>query len=218
MALAPGKAIAEVPASVVALQLDLDLAWQRVQAKAGMAGCDGLTTARFGRAAAACLRALSRQLCEGSYQPWPLRVAELPKKDGTTRLLLIPSVTDRIAQSAVASWIGQRWNPCFHPSSFAYRPGMGVRDAYRALAAHREAGLHWVLDADIERFLDRVPYCPRVHESCSNSCGCWSTTLIRKPLRRPCRTSTAASSPRFTRCNTVCLETPSLIVASSMGM
>ncbi len=158
MALAPGKAIAEVPASVVALQLDLDHAWQRVQAKAGMAGCDGLTTARFGRAAAACLRALSRQLCEGSYQPWPLRVAELPKKDGTTRLLLIPSVTDRIAQSAVASWIGQRWNPCFHPSSFAYRPGMGVRDAYRALAAHREAGLHWVLDADIERFFDSVEH------------------------------------------------------------
>jgi hypothetical protein len=49
------------------------------------------------------------------------------------------------------------------------------------------------------------------------SSGCCTTTLIRKPLRRPCRTSTALSSPCFTRCNTVCRETPSFSIASSIG-
>ncbi len=153
-----GCNIAEAPGHVLAGQLDLDRAWERVRAKAGMPGVDGISTGRFGRCAAACLRSLTRQLAEDTYRPWPLRVAELPKKDGSSRLLLVPAVGDRVLQSAVAQWIGQRWNPCFHPSSFAYRAGRGVRDAYRALAAYRDAGWTWALDADIERFFDSVEY------------------------------------------------------------
>jgi group II intron reverse transcriptase/maturase len=80
------------------------------------------------------------------------------KKNGGRRLLLIPSVLDRVAQSAVAIWLAARWDHDFDPSSFAYRPGLGVHDALRALAALRDRGNDWVLDADLHSFFDSLDH------------------------------------------------------------
>ena len=66
-----------------------------------------------------------------------------------------------------------------------------------------EAGHYWVVDADIESYLETASYYTPVHESSLKRVGCASNTLMRRPLRFPRRTWTAASSPRFTRCNTV---------------
>jgi hypothetical protein len=207
----------EVPAPVLAAELDLAGAWERVREKAGMPGADGIPVSRFARAHKALLRALQSRLASDSYRALPLRLAEIPKKSGVPRLLLVPAVVDRVAQSATATWLSDRWNAEFDSSSFAYRPGLGVADALRALAALRDRGYRWVLDADIRNFLDTASQCTPVHEVCSKSPGWASTTLIRKPLRLPRPTWMASSSPRFTRCNTVWRETPSLRVASSMG-
>ena len=146
--------IAELPARILAAQLPLDAAWGRVRAKAGMPGVDGLSVGRFTPTAEASLRTLEHQLASGTYAPLPLRLAELEKKDGGRRTLLVPAVRDRIAQAAVASWLGAKWNPSFDSASFAYRPGLGVRSALRHLRDLHRAGYRWVFDADIRQCFD----------------------------------------------------------------
>lgn len=150
--------LAEVPARVIAAELGLRAAFDRVHAKAGMPGADGIATHRFARALDANLAALEARLARGTYRPLPLRAAELEKKSGGRRLLLIPSVADRVAQSAAAEWLSRRWNPRFDPHSFAYRPGLGVLDALHALEDLRNEGYRWVLDADVEGFFDNISH------------------------------------------------------------
>src|SRR5262249_10161797 len=85
-------------------------------------------------------------------------LAALEKKDGGRRLLLVPSVADRVALAAASLWLGNRWNSGFDPSSYAYRPGLGVADALKALAELRDSGYTWVLDGDIRAFFDSIPH------------------------------------------------------------
>jgi len=147
-------ALAEVPARVLAAQLNYAAAWERVKAKAGMPGVDGVGTWRFARSPAVYLRDLQGRLARGDYRPLPLRMAEVEKKDGSRRLLLVPAVADRIVLSAVSQWLAGRWNSAFDPSSFAYRAGMGRNDALRQLRELHERKFHWVLDADVRSFFD----------------------------------------------------------------
>ena len=151
-----GESCALAPARVLACQLDLAKAWQRVEAKAGMPGVDGVSISQFRRNAAAQLRSLTATLANGNYKPWPLRLAEIEKKSGGRRQLMIPTVADRIAQSAVTQWLSGKWNNQMDPASFAYRPGRSVSDAFRAIATLREQGFSWVLDADIRSFFDSI--------------------------------------------------------------
>lgn len=147
-------ALCELPARVLAAQLPLQDAWERVLEKAGMPGVDGIPVQRFRATVPASLRALEQRLAAGEYRPLPLRMAELEKKHGGRRLLLVPAVRDRIAQTAVASWLGVRWNAQFDAASFAYRPGLGVHAALRYLRELHESGFRWVFDADIRSCLD----------------------------------------------------------------
>ncbi|HLJ48953.1 MAG TPA: reverse transcriptase domain-containing protein [Bryobacteraceae bacterium] len=154
----PGRAIANVPSRLLASQLDLHSAWSRVQERAGMPGVDGMPVRRFARSADLLLNRLTSRLARNEYTPLPLRVAELEKKNGSPRLLLVPSVADRIILSAAASWIAARLNPSFDAASFAYRSGLGVHDALRALAQLRSEGFVWILDADIRSFFDSISH------------------------------------------------------------
>jgi len=149
----------EAPARILAGQLDYAGAWERVLAKAGMPGVDAVSVRRFARSADVLLRALQSRFAGDRYLALPLRMAELEKKTGgALRLLLVPTVADRVAQSAVASWLGSHWNGAFDASSFAYRPGLGVRDALRRVAELRNQGFRWVLDADIRSFFDSITH------------------------------------------------------------
>lgn len=153
------RALAEIPARVLAAQLDFASAWQRVQAKAGMPGVDGVGVWRFVKSVAVYLRDIQSRLAREQYKPLPLRLAEVEKKSGgARRLLLVPTVVDRVAQSASAQWLSGRWNSAFDPSSFAYRPGVGVRDALHNLHELRDRGYRWVLDADIRSFFDSIDH------------------------------------------------------------
>ena len=77
-----GRAIAEVPAEVLAAQLDLTAAWEQVSANAGMPGADGVSTRRFSRYSKGILAGLQRRLAREEYRPFPLRLAEMAKKNG----------------------------------------------------------------------------------------------------------------------------------------
>lgn len=155
--LKPAK-MGEVPARILAGQLNYAGACERVLAKSGMPGIDGISVGRFARSAPVFLRALQSRLAGERYLALPLRMAELEKKSGGLRLLLVATVADRVAQSAVATWLGSHWNSAFDASSFAYRPGFGVHDALRRIAELRNQGFRWVLDADIRSFFDSIPH------------------------------------------------------------
>lgn len=144
-----------------ATRLDsLERAWQRVRANAGAAGGDGLTVAQFDQAAAARLLSLHKALRDGSYAPGPVRRVSIPKRGGGERVLTIPCVADRVIHTAVVAALVPVLEPGFEDVSFAYRPGRSVAQAVARVQALRDSGHTWVVDADIERYFDRVPHGP----------------------------------------------------------
>ena len=82
---------------------------------------------------------------------------EIPKKAGGSRILGVPTVTDRIAQTVVRAYLEPEVEPHFHPDSYGYRPG---RSAHDALAACRERcwKYDWMIDLDLRAFFDSIPH------------------------------------------------------------
>src|SRR2546427_13170475 len=94
----------------------------------------------------------------GSYCPPPVKAVEMPKPHGSgTRILGVPTVADRIAQTVVAARLEKAVEPVFHPGSYGYRPGRSALDAVAACRRRCwEAG--WVIDLDIRKFFDTMPW------------------------------------------------------------
>ncbi|MGD1036616.1 MAG: reverse transcriptase/maturase family protein [Roseiarcus sp.] len=136
----------------------LERAFLRVRANGGGAGGDGVTLARFDRARAQTLAALSAALATGVYRPGPLRRVGLRKRGGGRRPLAIPCVVDRVVQTAWLSALAPTLEARMHPSSFAYRSGRGVDDAVAAARAHVASGRAYVARVDIQDFFDRIPH------------------------------------------------------------
>ena len=133
-------------------------AWSRVWSNGGCAGGDGVTVETFRRDAYRRIARLSGELRNGAYMPGPLRHVEIPKKNGGRRRLSIPSVRDRVAQTAVARELDPLLDAEFEESSFAYRKGRSTAQAVARIQALRHGGATHVVDADIENFFDRVPH------------------------------------------------------------
>lgn len=138
----------------------LDAAWDRVRSNGGCAGGDGETIEGFRQRAAKRLLDLSRAISTGEYRPRDLRVLHIPKRSGGTRPLAIPSVTDRIAQTAAAIVLTPVLDPTFSEASFAYRPGRSVLQAVRAVERWHRKGYEHVVEADIVRCFERIPHAP----------------------------------------------------------
>jgi hypothetical protein len=103
-------------------------AWLRVKANAGAAGIDEQSIAAFEVDLKDNLYQLWNRMSSGSYFPPPVRAVPIPKRDGAgERILGVPTVADRIAQTVVADYLGCRVEPMFHPDSYGYRPGRGAR-------------------------------------------------------------------------------------------
>jgi CRISPR-associated protein Cas1 len=142
----------------------LHRAWKKVRSNGGSGGGDGVSLQTFARMADTKLRALRFALLDGSYRPEPLRHARLTKPDGAHRDLAIPSIVDRVAQTAVLNAITPELDRRMSTQSFAYRPGRSVGQAL-ALARRLVASGHvWIVDADIARFFDSVPHAKLIQE------------------------------------------------------
>ena len=181
----------------------LALAWMKVRANKGAAGVDGQSIERFAAKAELYLSELSAALKDGTYRADAVKRVDIPKGDGRTRPLGIPTVKDRIVQQAVRLVIEPIFESGFAEGSFGFRPGRGCHDALREVDRLIKDGYIFVVDADLASYLDTASYCPLVHVVRSNSSDCRAITLMRSPFCLPRVMWTASSSPRLTRCNTV---------------
>ena len=123
-------------------------AWLRVKANKGAAGVDEQSIAEFERDLHGNLYKLWNRLSSGSYFPPPVRAVQIPKRDGSPRMLGVPTVADRIAQTVVRGYLEPGVEPVFHPDSYGYRPGRSALDAV-GVCRERCWRQDWVLDLDI---------------------------------------------------------------------
>jgi RNA-directed DNA polymerase len=132
-------------------------AWKSVKANGGAAGADGVTIEMFERDLAGSLYKIWNRMSSGTYFPPPVRAAEIPKSSGGTRLLGVPAVGDRVAQTVAAMALGPRTEAIFHEDSYGYRPRKGALDAV-GRCRERCWERDWVIDLDIRKFFDSVPW------------------------------------------------------------
>jgi RNA-directed DNA polymerase len=136
----------------------LDVAWQQVARNKGAAGVDGQSIERFAAQAERHLQELHDSLKDGSYRPHPIKRVEIPKSDGRTRPLGIPTVKDRIVQTALKMVIEPIFEAQFRPGSFGFRPGRGCKAALREVDRLVKDGSTWVVDADLQGYFDSIPH------------------------------------------------------------
>lgn len=123
----------------------------------GAAGIDRQTIELFNENLSTNLYKVWNRMSSGSYFPPGVRTVLIPKKQGGTRPLGIPTVSDRIAQGVVKDFLEPILEPLFHPSSFGYRPGRSAHDAL-AQCQHNCIHYSWVVDLDIKGFFDSISH------------------------------------------------------------
>ncbi len=141
-------------------------AFKRVKANRGTAGVDGQSIADFEADLSNNLYKLWNRLSSGSYFPLPVLRVNIPKADGGTRPLGIPTVTDRIAQEVARRNLEPRLEPVFHADSDGYRPGRSAIDAVRQLLPDPAAS-----DAQEDRSLCHSLGTPQVQAAASQNQG-----------------------------------------------
>jgi len=133
-------------------------AFKAVKRNRGKAGIDKVSIQMFAANLEQNLLALMKDLKEGTFIPFPLRRAYIPKNEKEMRPLGIPAVRDRVAQEVVRRLLTPYFEPRFHPHSFAYIKGRNAHQAIRTLLALHRQGLRRVLDVDIKGFFDNLPH------------------------------------------------------------
>ena len=112
-------------------------AYQKVKANRGAAGVDEQSIAAFEQNLEGNLFKLWNRMSSGTYFPPPVRAVEIPKAHGAgTRILGVPTVADRVAQTVVAHELEAKVEPIFHPDSYGYRPRRSALDAVAACRRH----------------------------------------------------------------------------------
>ena len=133
-------------------------AFQRVKANKGAAGVDEVSIAEFEQDRDKNLYRIWNRMSSGSYFPPPVKAVEIPKAGGTgVRVLGVPTVADRVAQTVARMYLEPKVEPIFHPDSYGYRPKKSALDAV-GTCRQRCWRADWVIDLDIKAFFDSVPW------------------------------------------------------------
>jgi RNA-directed DNA polymerase len=137
---------------------NLQRAWKRVKANQGAPGSDGMPIEDFTEYARSHWAAIHEALCDGTYQPQPVRRVSIPKPSGGERWLGIPTVVDRVIQQAIAQVMGPLFDPGFSESSFGFRPGRSAHGALRQVQRFIGEGYRIAVDLDLAKFFDTVQH------------------------------------------------------------
>ena len=133
-------------------------AWERVRQNHGSPGIDGVSLEQFGEKLFGRLITLRSEVEQHLYSPSPLLEIPIAKKTGKLRKLGIPTVRDRILQTAVAHALTPSIDSQLETASFAYRQGHSVKMAVATVTRLRDQGFQWVVDADITAFFDNIDH------------------------------------------------------------
>lgn len=136
----------------------LAAAWRKVASNGGAAGVDRQSIDRFAARSDDYLGELAQSLKERSYRPQAVRRVEIAKGDGKTRPLGIPTVKDRIVQTALKFVLEPIFEAQFLNGSYGFRPGMGCKDALREVDGLLREGFTFVVDADLQSYFDTIPH------------------------------------------------------------
>jgi len=131
-------------------------AWEKVRANRGAPGVDAVSLEAFEADLKDNLYKIWNRMSSGTYFPPPVRAVEIEKPHGKgTRVLGVPAIGDRVAQTVAAARIGAVAEPVFHRDSYGYRPGKHALDAV-GVCRERCWKYDWVVDLDVARFFDSV--------------------------------------------------------------
>jgi RNA-directed DNA polymerase len=132
-------------------QKTVEEAWKRVKTNGGAEGVDGQTIEDFAANLDRNLYKIWNRMTSGSYFPPAVKAVEIPKSSGGTRILGIPTVADRVAQTVAKMYLEPIVEPKFHEDSYGYRPRRSQHQALET-AKKRCWKYDWVLEIDIKGF------------------------------------------------------------------
>jgi len=135
---------------------NLAAALKRVRANKGSPGVDGMTVEELGGYLREQWPRIREELLGGDYHPQPVKEVMIPKPEGGTRRLGIPTVLDRFIQQALLQVLSPIFDPTFSLFSYGFRPGRNAHQAVRQAKKYIAEGYEWVVDIDLEKFFDRV--------------------------------------------------------------
>lgn len=131
-------------------------AFKRVAANKGAGGIDGMQTDELRDYLNANWQTIRNDILEGSDLPQAVRKVEILKPQGGTRMLGIPTVTDRLLQQAVGQWLSPKYEEEFSNYSYGFREGRNAHQAVLGAQQNFNEGYEWVIELDLENFFDRV--------------------------------------------------------------
>lgn len=137
---------------------NLNAAYLQVVRNKGAAGIDGMTVEELGSYLSENGKNIREELRTRKYKPQPVRRVEIPKPEGGTRKLGVPTVVDRFVQQAVAQVLTPIFEEQFHDHSYGFRPDRCAQQAVLKALEMLNDGHSWIVDIDLEKFFDTVDH------------------------------------------------------------
>lgn len=164
---------------------NMQRALEQVIANKGSAGVDGMNVQELSDYLRKEKTRLYSSIKERCYLPQPILGVEIPKGNGKTRLLGIPTVTDRVLQQAVSQVLMPHYENEFSVHSYGFRPNKNARQAVGKALEHIHEGYPFIVDIDLKTFFDEVDHCILLNLLCRKVKCPITMRLIRKWLRAP---------------------------------
>jgi RNA-directed DNA polymerase len=135
---------------------NLNRAYRQVESNHGSSGGDKMEVEELREWLGGHLRELQASLLKETYEAGAVRKIEIPKPEGGTRILGIPTVKDRLIQQAIHQELNRYYDPYFSQYSYGFRPGRSARQAILQASSYIAEGREWVVDIDLEKFFDKI--------------------------------------------------------------